>query len=378
MQRQPLPFDPRALDAFVALVGKRTWAARIADIGIRAATGLRTGQMIRRRHGLELSIERLRVALTRPPTAGEQRAAQLAADAVTLHRRLTRPGKARLSERLAVALHGDGTLVSLFHLLRTAALQRRRGFAVEFTGLETDAAWDLVIRRDAQEAEIACEVVSAEEGRLVPRHAWIGLTDGVEADARAWIAANPGRYLLTMSLPKGLGEDVNTRVRGLLRSGRRWDHDETAVLRLTPLVLTTPSLRREFGTEAHLSVIADGSNVLVMVARAGALDEIGAAVRRRLASMAPARLSGNRPGILAMFVEDVDREEWRGLRERMELEGEARQFLAGKAARPVVAVTCASRFELLDAAEEGELRFRNSAHPAARAAALAPAVLSSV
>jgi len=31
-----------------------------------------------------------------------------------------------------------------------------------------------------------------------------------------------------------------------------------------------------------------------------------------------------------------------------------------------------------DAAAEGELRFRNPAHPAAKAAALAPAVLSSM
>jgi hypothetical protein len=49
----------------------------------------------------------------------------------------------------------------------------------------------------------------------------------------------------------------------------------------------------------------------------------------------------------------------------------------------VVAVTCTSRLELFamagpDAAADGELRFRNPAHPAAKAPGLAPAVLSSV
>jgi hypothetical protein len=83
-----------------------------------------------------------------------------------------------------------------------------------------------------------------------------------------------------------------------------------------------------------------------------------------------------------MFVEDTDRIEWRHLRERLEIEGETRQFLTNPEARGVVAVTCASRQELLGAPEphaapDGELRFRNPAHPAARAAALAPAVLSS-
>ncbi|HYZ62450.1 MAG TPA: hypothetical protein VE650_08340, partial [Acetobacteraceae bacterium] len=100
-------------------------------------------------------------------------------------------------------------------------------------------------------------------------------------------------------------------------------------------------------------------------------------------AIGPARLTGSRPGILAMFIEDTDRIEWRLLRERLELEGQARQFLTHPDARAVVAVTCSSRLELFglpepDAAPEGELRFRNPAHPAAKTPALAPAVLSSM
>jgi hypothetical protein len=46
-------------------------------------------------------------------------------------------------------------------------------------------------------------------------------------------------------------------------------------------------------------------------------------------------------------------------------------------------VTCSSRLELFgipepDGAADGELRFRNPAHPAAKQPALAPAVLSSM
>jgi hypothetical protein len=143
------------------------------------------------------------------------------------------------------------------------------------------------------------------------------------------------------------------------------------------------SLRREFGHEAHLAVTVAGGGVFVMAARAGTENRVAAAIRRRMAAVAPARLSGERPGILAMFVDDADGLEWRHLREKLELEGEARQFLTLPEARGVVAVTCSSRFELFAAgsaaaAPDGEVRFRNPAHPAARAAALAPAVLSSV
>jgi hypothetical protein len=94
-------------------------------------------------------------------------------------------------------------------------------------------------------------------------------------------------------------------------------------------------------------------------------------------------LTGRHPGILAVFLEDLDRAEWRALREKLELEGAVRRFLTTGPARRVVAVSCASRFELFgapppDGVPGGELRFRNPAHPAAKQPALAPAVLSSV
>jgi hypothetical protein len=119
-----------------------------------------------------------------------------------------------------------------------------------------------------------------------------------------------------------------------------------------------------------------------MAARAGQENDVAAAMRRRMAVVAPARLTGTLPGILSMFVEDTDRTEWRGLRERLELEGEARRFLTDPEARSVVAVSFTSRMELLgagepDAAPGGEVRFRNPGHKAAHAAALAPSVVSS-
>jgi hypothetical protein len=83
-----------------------------------------------------------------------------------------------------------------------------------------------------------------------------------------------------------------------------------------------------------------------------------------------------------MFIEDTDRLEWRILRDQLRLEGAARQFMTQAEARNVVAVTCASRLELLavpapDGGEDAELRFRNPNHPQAKLAALACAIASS-
>jgi hypothetical protein len=180
----------------------------------------------------------------------------------------------------------------------------------------------------------------------------------------------------------------------MLSDRRRADHDSAAVLRLDPLMLAASqwddrseesglvsSLRAEFGHEAHLAVTQAGGGVFVLAARAGREDEVAAAIGRRLALLTPTRLSGTRPGILSIFVEDTDQREWQHLRDRLELEGHTRKFLAHAEARRVIAVTCASRRELFgtaDAAEGGDIRFRNPAHPQAKAAALLPAVMSSV
>ena len=389
-----------AVQAFIALAGAKPWAARMADLARGMAEGPQARRALQQRHGLELTLERLRRGGA-TPLAAESRLLELAQATVAVARSLTGAGRAALRARLAAALSGEGTLVPLFHLIRTAQLQQARGFAVRFAGLEDAAPFDLLLSRDGIEAEVVCDVVSAEDGRDVHRGAWVRLVDRIDPDLQTWLAAHPGRYLLKLTLPQGLRTDpadqdrlaaLHDRIRSMLTTQRRADHDEAAVLRLDPLMLAAaqadelglmPSLRREFGHEAHLAVTAAGGGVFVMAARAGRENEVAAAIRRRMAQVAPQRLSGTRPGILAMFVEDTDRAEWRQLRERLELEGEARQFLTHKEARWVVAVTCVSRFELLgaaapDGAPDGELRFRNPSHPAARAPALAPAVLSSV
>ena len=278
-------------------------------------------------------------------------------------------------------------------------MHRARGFTVRFAGFEDAAPFDLLIERAGVEAEIACDTLSAEDGRGVHRGAWFRLMDRVDPELQTWLRAHPGRYLLKMTLPKGLRSDtdgdllatLHRRITEMLATRRQSDGDEAAMLRLDPLMLAAaqadelglmPRLRQEFGPEAHLSVTTAGGGIFVMAARAGQENEVACALRRRLDAIAPARLTGTRPGILAMFIEDTDRNEWRLLRERLELEGETRQFMTHPEARSVVAVTCSSRLELFglpapDAEPEGELRFRNPAHPAAKTEALAPAVLSS-
>lgn len=391
----------RAAARFAALAGAAAWEARIAEIRTAATAGRHLSRLARERHAIELILDRLRRAAPGLcPGPVERLIAALAAAAVRLAAALPPAGQDRLGRLLVAGLSGRGSLVPLFHLLRSAERQRARGFEVSFAGLADGAPFDLLLSRAGVQAELAADVVSAEDGRDVPRGAWFRLADRIDPDLQCWLAAHPGRYLLKMTLPQGLAvgdgagdplAQLHRRITALLAGQARADQDQAAVLRLDPLLLAgaqseelglISTLRREFGPQAHLAVTTAGGGVFVMAARAVREDDVAAAMRRRLQSIAPTRLSGERPGILAMMIEDTDRAEWRGLRERLDLEGEARQFLTRPEARSVVAVSCASHLEMFGladpaAAQGGELRFRNPSHPAARHPALAPAVLSS-
>ncbi len=389
------------LREFIGLCGLQAWNDRLGQL--RSAGTTREGKSAQQFHAIEVIINRLsREKAGRALTVPEQRIATIATEAVAQYGQLTPAGKSRMSAALAQALTPGSCLVPMFHLFRTAALQRSREFEVQFAGFEDSAPFDLMIRRGTSEAEVACDVVSAEEGRGVHRGAWFRLVDRIDPELQTWLRSHPGRYLLKLTFPLGLrlpGSDdtgqlpeLHKRITMMLAEHRRADSDAALVLRLDPLMLAAaqadelglmPRLREEFGPEAHLAVSTASGGIFVLAARAGQQNEIAAAVRRRMAAIVPTRLTGQRPGILAMFIEDTDRLEWRLLREKLDLEGEARQFLTNPEARSVVAVTCCSRLELFgigekDAAQDGEFRFRNQAHPAAKQLDLAPAVLSSM
>jgi hypothetical protein len=390
--------DPTALKAFVALAGGVVWRKRMADLGARVQPGSLAGRAMQQRHALELILARLsRPELLAKAGRAERRVLAFAREAAELAKALPEGPRARLRALVGDGLSGNATLVPLFHLIRTAALLRKRGFEVTFDGLLHGAAHDLLATREGATVEVVCETVSAEEGRPLHKGDWAQLVDRVNPELQTWLAAHPGRYILKMTLPEGVTDqtqlsELHSRITTMLAAEKRQDSSADAVLKLDPLILAGAQaasdpqralparLREVFGVEAHLAVTADPSSgsVLVMAARAGRENEISLAVKRRVAA-ATSRFSGTRPGIVSVFLDDLEAAEWHALRDTLELEGVIRRFLTEPAAKLVVAVTCTTRqefFALGDCAPEGELRFRNPGHPAAKNIGLAPAISS--
>ena len=387
------------LDDFVTMLGSASWGDRIAALTEASRMPTRAGRAMLQRHCIELTIERLRhTPVGHLPSTAERCIMADATEALSILSGLSGPGQEQFLDWLRARLVGQGCLVDAFHLLRIAAMRRSQGFQVQFAGFELGAPFDLLIRRDGVAAEVACNVLSAEEGRSFQRHAWLRLVDGLDHELQAWLRSNPGRYLMKMTLHDGLhGKDdaLRAKIQSCIRNTR---HPRTlsegnvgVTVRLEPLTLPVANadgpglmtrLRHEFGPEAHLTVISVGGSVLALAARTERENDIATAVNRHLKAAASSRLSGQRPGVLALFIEDLDQLEWRLLRETLQLEGEVRQFMTHKAASCVAAVSCSSRLELFGmvsagAEPQGEVRFRNPAHPSAKLEALAPAVSSS-
>lgn len=391
--------DPSTLSAFRNLAGAEKWNARLRDLGVRAQRGSLTGRAAQQRHALELILARLdNPAVLAKAGRHERRVLGFVREATDLAAILEPGPRARLQSLIALGLEGEGTLIPLFHLLRTAAMLRQRGFEVRHDGLLHGTPYDLMVRREGAVAEVVCETVSAEEGRPLHRGHWASLVDRVNPELQTWLAAHPGRYILKMTLPEDTSQknrigEMHGRISAMLAAEKRQDASADAVLKLDPLVLAGAQaasgpnralpgrLRELFGLDAHLAVTADpaSGSVMVMAARAGRENDISRAAKRRLAQAASARLSGRHPGVMAMFLDDLDAGEWLGLRDTLELEGVVRRFLTEAEAKNVVAVTCTTRQELFglpEAAPEGELRFRNPSHPAAKSQGLEPAISS--
>lgn len=395
--------SPVMLTEFMALAGTKVWEERAAYLHSLGAPHSLAGRAALQHHALEWAVLRLREQNT-PPNLAQRHLLALAAEAVTLDRSLSPAGRERFRTMITDCLQGDGTLVPLFHLLRVAARHRATGYEVHFAGLQDGAVSDLLISDGQAIATLACETVSAEEGRPLNRGDWFTLVDRVNPDLQRWLSAHPGRYLLKMTLPDGLSEpsripELHGKIMTMLENQQRVDPGRDAFLRLDPLIIAGAQhgastagpnlqnglprqLRQQFGPEAHLAVTAcpSGASVCVMTAQAGQDNAIASTVVRRMAE-AVARLDRGYPGIISVFLDDLEREEWLRLRETLELEGVVRRFLASPGARSVVAASCASRIEMLgmaNATPGGEIRFRNPAHPAARDTALQRAVMSSM
>ncbi|WP_431268295.1 hypothetical protein [Dankookia sp. P2] len=302
---------------------------------------------------------------------------------------------------MLAGLTGPATLIPFFHLLRTAALLRERGFSVAFDGLAEDAPYDLLVERGGARAEVVCESVSAEEGRPVNRGDWWALVDAINPGLQTWLAAHPGRYLLKMTLPEGISgpdqlAELQQRISAMLVAEKRQDSGAQAVLKLDPLMLAGAQAQDHVGSGLPARLRAHSARKRTWPSLPSPAAAVSSPWRRGRGgrTRSPPRSAAApswppRPGFPAGIRDPGD------LPRRSRPAGLARPARRAAGARrghpplPHHAAGAArssrspappdlEMFGGPDAVPEGELRFRNPGHAAAKHSGLAPAILSSV
>ena len=169
----------------------------------------------------------------------------------------------------------------------------------------------------------------------------------------------PGRYLLKMTLPQGLESGtlaaMHDRIRRLLETGGRRDHDEAAVLRLDPLVLAAGDADAQPDAVAAARVRPRGTSGRHHRGRRRVRDGGARRPRRRGGGRHPpppvrhrAHAADRRRGPASWRCSSTTPTAASGADCATGWNWRARRgsSLPHKAARPVIAVTCASRFEL--------------------------------
>ena len=161
--------DQADLARFRALCGDRRWTVRLAEISRRAATSSLAGRAAQQRHALELALGRLLDAKApEKATQAERRVAAYAREAVQLAATLPAAPRKRLREQIEAGLTGEATLVPCSTCFTPPPCTAPAASRCDFTGLAEGTPWDLLITREGTAAEVACETVSAEEGRPGP------------------------------------------------------------------------------------------------------------------------------------------------------------------------------------------------------------------
>ena len=140
--------DPATVDPFIALVGSSDGSERLAEIRDLASVGHALARPSA--NGMAWSSAWKNAAASRRHAVAWPNTllGRIAAEIPQIAAELTPRGRDGLIEQLRLGLSGQNTLIPVFHLIRTAMLQRSRGFTVAFSGLEDETPHDLLLERD--------------------------------------------------------------------------------------------------------------------------------------------------------------------------------------------------------------------------------------
>lgn len=330
--RIELPSDKRDLllyvPEFLKLMGSR-WPKRIGQLVSQHFKSPYLLKIIDDYHWLEMSIdhcEGIRLGEVDMPERNARIGAALrfVAGFVEIRNRVTERAQKELDGRLRDGLNSDTAFASLYLEVDTALKLMAKGYEVTFVDLERSGTHDLKFGIGDNFAEVECKSLTMDSGRQIRRNDFYRLIDPLHSSLMNHRRIGPG--LVVVTLPKRLlsSEPFKDGLRRAIcrvleRSGSRktrWkecqiEWRDYAECFDKPIRIQEPPVYKQFqevfGQNVHVAgaMSSDSALVVMRSEREDDTSKPWLTAMRKAAS----QLSGNRPGFIAVQLNDVKKED---------------------------------------------------------------------
>ena len=260
----------------------------------------------------------------------QNRLASFVAMVAGVQRHLSPGAKNRLAGMLRGALKDDRGLAPLASEMAMAAHLMTKGFDVFFNDLETGGGFDFLAAREGVEIEVECKHVSGDIGRRVHQRHVHQLGKLIYPLLNRKVERQPGGWLLKATVPDRLtGSDeqhqaISKIFERTLETDRNYFEPSVCSLVIQPFSLADSPFSASSPNSISQRAVMDfaderlgGSNkhviclfqprraAAVVVVDSSKPDKVLDGIYRQLKDSSRDQLSGTRPGLMCVHLEDV-------------------------------------------------------------------------
>jgi hypothetical protein len=336
----PMEEAPEFFDRFLRMIGPQPWQKRYRNLLEQVRANPLLGELVARRHGIELSIGRLLETHDAQgglpadlDTPEDYAALSFITPVVWIYDSLSQAGKVRVDGVLRGGLNTHQGLRPFENEIETATHLMHADFDVTFWDLEGRPGFDFLAVRDGVELEVECKSISGDLGRQVPQRGLRELSDRVRRGLNGVPGGVTGGWLVRATLPARLPKDpaglerVAANVKAALMGGappspevcetdvRAFDLAASPFPVPEPTDVTKEKVRGFVDEQLGLSNVstfslsAPGKGALVVVVTSRKPDRVIGELVRTLKDAAKGQFSRRRPAVLAVQFLELEAED---------------------------------------------------------------------
>lgn len=255
-----------------------------------------------------------------------------------VHQRLSEHAKKRISGIIRGGLKGTGCLSPLAGEMVVATHLMLRGYDVMFYDLEEGGGFDFLVTLDELEFEIECKHVTADIGRKIHQRKFFSLAGIICPYLTSAAERKAGGQLIRVTLPaeltseQGKMEAVARFIADAVEQGVSVSESSLCAVKILqfPLenspftgnqvtgdirVTVNNFLEQQYGIINKNVVTIFGANrsVVILVVESKTKDTVLQSVIDNLKNSSRDQLTGDRPGIMCVYLSDLDAEALRRL-----------------------------------------------------------------